>query len=368
MDYEPISSQILDMSLKVQRGDRVWIDGWDHTTELVSHLVRECEKRRCKVALTLRSEASWLNSLKNGPTSSLERLTPKQKALLDETDSYIFTLGPRHPIDWRKIPQERRSLATLWLLEGNKFVKEWKSIAARRRVKMLGIEATLATRERAKALSIDFNNYTKSMYAGCLADSQTMARQAKRLTSFLRKKSLVRLTTRTGTDLRFKLDERPVEVSHGLVTDEESRNGRVVFLPAGAVGTTVDEESTEGIISFNHPIRRWNGTIERLKIRVNDGRVTEYAASRGADAFKEYLESNGPDANRFAFVGFGLNPMLKLGYTQDDKVLGSIELNFGENESRGGKNRGRGNFWGVASNASVTVCTRTVVKAGNLVI
>ena len=288
--------------------------------------------------------------------------------MLEETDSYIFTLGPRHPIDWRRIPLERRNLATLWLLEDNSFVKEWKSITARRRVKMVGIEATLATKERAKAFATDFVNYVRSMYDGCLADSLTMARQAQRLSSFLGKKSLVRITTRTGTDLRFNLDERPVEMSHGLVTDEETKNGRVVFLPSGAVGTTVDEESAEGVISYDHPIRRWNGTTEGLKIRVKDGKVTEYAASRGADAFKEYLDSNGPDSNRFAFVGFGLNPMLKLGYTQDDKVLGSIELNLGENESRGGKNRGGRDFWGTVSNANVTVGNRTVAKSGKLVI
>ena len=288
--------------------------------------------------------------------------------MLEETDSYIFTLGPRHPVDWRGMPPERRSLATLWLLEDNNFVKEWKSIAARRRIKMVGIEATLATKERAKAFSIDFINYVRSMYDGCLADSLTMARQAKKLSSFLERKSLVRITTRAGTDLRFKLDERPVEVSHGLVTDEETKNGRVVFLPSGDVGTTVDEESAEGVVSYDGPIRRWNGTIEGLKIRVKDGRVTEYAASRGVDAFEEYLDSNGPDANRFAFIGFGLNPMLKRGYTQDDKVLGSVELNFGENESRGGKNRGGRNFWGTVSNANVTVDNRTVAKNGRLVI
>jgi leucyl aminopeptidase (aminopeptidase T) len=288
--------------------------------------------------------------------------------MLEEADSYIFTLGPRHPIDWRGIPPERRSLATVWLLENNSFVKEWKSIAAKRGTKMLGIEATRATKEWAKALDIDFTNYARSMYDGCLADSQTMANQARRLSPVLSKKSAVRITTRTGTDLRFKLDERPVEVSHGLVTDEEAENGRVVFLPSGAVGTTVDEESAEGVISYDQPILSWKGRIEGLKIRVKGGRVTEYAASRGVGIFEEYLDSNGPDANRFAFFGLGLNPMLKRGYTQDDKVLGSTELNFGENESRGGKNRGGRNFWGTVSDADVTVGVRTIAKSGKLVI
>jgi len=368
VDYKPLSRQILDISLKVQAGDRIWINGWEHTSKLVSHLSQECRKRGCEVVHTLQSEVSWLRSLRAGPSSNLEKLTSKQRALLDEIDAYIFTLGPRHPIDWKKIPLEKRRLATIWLSEDNKFVKEWKSKAARRKIKMLGIEATLATEERAKALRMDFRTYAESMYAGCLADSHHMASQAKRLSSVFRKRAFVRIATPSGTDLQFNLDNRPTEISHGLVTEEETRNAKVVFLPAGAVGTTVDEESANGLIVYDSPIRRWNGIMNGLKLRISGGRVAEYSASDGASVFKEYLENSGGDADRFAFFGFGLNPMLKLGYTQDDKVLGSIELNFGENESRGGKNKGRGDFWGVVSKANVTVNGLAIMESGRLLI
>jgi leucyl aminopeptidase (aminopeptidase T) len=257
-------------------------------------------------------------------------------------------------------------LATIWLLEDNKFVKEWKSLASKRRVKVLGIEATLATKERAEALGIDLRAYAESMYAGCLADTRRMARLVGHLSSLLAKKSSVLITTRSGTNLRFGLDNRPIESSNGVVTDAEIEVSRPVFLPAGAVGTTVDEQSADGIVVYDHPIRRWNGTIRGLKLWVKRGRITDYTTSTGLASFKEYLENNGEFADRFAFIGFGLNSKLQLGYTQDDKVLGSIELNFGENESRGGTNIGGGNFWGVATGADVLIDGLAVMKSGRL--
>ena len=123
--------------------------------ELASHLALECKKRRCEVLFTVQTEELWLRSIIEAPTDLVDRVAAHQEAALKETDVYIYTLGPRRPIPWKKIPSERRNLVTLWFLENNNFVRQWKSIASARRVKMLGIEATLATEERAKALGFD---------------------------------------------------------------------------------------------------------------------------------------------------------------------------------------------------------------------
>lgn len=76
----------------------------------------------------------------------------------------------------------------------------------------------------------------------------------------------------------------------------------------------------------------------------------------------------GGGAARFAFFGIGLNPNLRLGHTQDDKVLGATELNFGENRSRGGKNKGRGNWWGTVNHATIAVDRRKIMENGKLLV
>ncbi len=368
MNDRNLVRQALDKSLGVKRGERVWINGWDHTVDLMSSIALGCEERGCEVLTTVQSEDPWLRSLSLGQTRSLERLSSQQAALLGSTDHYIFTLGPKHPIDWARIPPTRRQLATVWLLEQNKFVAEWKSTAKTNRVKMLGIEATLATRERAEALGLDYDNWTRVMHSGCQADSQLLARTARKVARYLRGRANVRIATPTGTDLSFGLDDREIEVSDGIVSERKARAGTVVFLPAGAIGVTVDEKGAKGRVVYDNTIRFSKGKIVKLEFAVESGRIVNHRARSGVAVFESYLRESPGDADRFAFFGIGLNPNLRLGYTQDDKVLGAVELNFGENRSRGGKNQGRGNWWGTVNRATITVDGHKIMENGKLLV
>jgi leucyl aminopeptidase (aminopeptidase T) len=295
-------------------------------------------------------------------------LSAFQDALLEEADSCIFTLGPRDPLAWTRIPRNRLDLAAVWFLERNKFVQQWMSIARRRGVKMLGIEATLATREGAKAYGFDYENWRRLMLAGCVADCAAMRRRAKRLSGLLRSNSEVRIRSLSGTDLAFRLDNRPTELSDGTISEEDARRGKVAFLPAGHVGTTVEEESAEGAVSYDSTMHFQGGRTERLSLRLRRGRIVHYEAASGASNFSAHLQSLGGDSDRFAFFGVGLNPLLRLGYGQDDKVLGVVELNFGENRSRGGRNRGKADWWGTVVGASMVIGGHRVMANGRLLV
>jgi hypothetical protein len=54
------------------------------------------------------------------------------------------------------------------------------------------------------------------------------------------------------------------------------------------------------------------------------------------------LEEGSGDVNRFAFFGLGPNSRLRPGLTQDAKVLGVVIVGFGDDESKGGKNKVNG--------------------------
>jgi leucyl aminopeptidase (aminopeptidase T) len=252
---------------------------------------------------------------------------------------------------------------TLWFLESNEFVERWMSIARRKGIKMLGIEATLATEERAEARGVDYRGWREAMITGCLADASAMGGLARKLSRRLGGHSEVRLLSPSGTNFTFSLDDRRVEILDGRATE-----GKVTFLPAGHVGTTVDEESAEGTISYDSPIIFPEGRTEKLRLKVRRGKIVEYNAAVGASHFRDHLRSLGGDSDRFAFFGIGLNPLLRFGHTQDDKVLGAVELNFGESLSRGGRNRGRGDWWGIATRVSMAVGGHALMERGRLLV
>ena len=366
---EALAHQVLDVCLDLRRGERVWINSWDHTLDIATQLAWACRKRGCDILTTIQQEDMWLRSIMEAPVKLLDELPEHVSAALTKTDVYIYTLGPSKPIPWDKIPKERRKLVTRWFLEDNAFVKAWRSIAKARRVRMLGIEATLATQETAKALGLDYREWRRVMFDGCMADYHKIARHARSLARLIGGRGEVHVTTAHGTDFRFTLAGRPADIGDGLASEEKIREGRFVFLPAGGVEVSADEESGHGRIVFDAPILSLvrEGPIKKLALTVDNGRIVKHRAASGSTAFSRWLKRGHGDIDRFGFFGLGLNPKLLHGFTQDDKVLGGVTLGFGDNSDKAGKNRSdpRG-FWASMIGATVTIDNKVVMRRGKL--
>jgi aminopeptidase len=371
VDHTAFARQILDTCLGLKAGERVWIHTWDHTVDLASELAWECQARQCHVMVTVQHEDSWLRSLTRAPLEVVDALAPHKAAALKETDVYLFTLGPKRPIPWDDIPQDRRQSVSIWLdtrHDRSAFAAAWAEIACQRQVRMLGIEATLATPERARVLGLDYEEWQQVMFAGCMVDYAEVAQRGKTLAGVLSNAVSVRITASDGTDFAFSPAGRPASIPDVLVTGQQAAKGRVTYLPAGDVEVSADEDSANGTIVYNVPFLSPAGPINGLTLHINGGRIAEFTAESGADIFARYLQGGG-DVDRFGFFGFGLNPALRHGFTQDDKVLGSVTLGFGDNEDKGGRNRADGrHWWGSIAGATVVIGGRLIMDRGTLLV
>jgi len=371
MDYSSLASEVFNDCLKVKPGDAVWISSWNHTLDLASALGSECAKRGCPCLMTVQYEDIWLRSISELSKERLKVVSPQMREALAKTDFFIFTMGPRKPIPWDSIPKTKRRLVPVYLdtrYDKSPYAEEWAKISKPRGVRMLAIEATLATPEGAKALGLNYGEWKDVMFQGCLVDHKEIARRSRALARMLSCKGRVRISTPSGTELSLTLDRRPVEISDGMATEEKAREGLITFLPAGAIEVSVDEESAEGRVVYDAPVHMGSQTIRELEICLKDGRIRRHAAARGADAFERYLRGGGRDAGRFAFLGFGLNPNLRHGYTQDDKVLGEVTLGFGDDRAMGGKNRASEQWWASVTKSTVTVNGTEIMDEGRLLV
>ena len=370
VSLETAARNAIEGSLGVKAGEKVWIHGWDHTLELMSHLAWHCTKRACQVITTVQIEDYWFRSMLQAPLEIIQEVGVYRESLLKETDAYVFTLGPRKPIAWDKVPEERRKEVSVWLderFDQSAFTKEWAKIAKERRVRMLGIEATLATPERAEVLGLSHKEWRNVMLSGCVADYHEIERHGKTFASLFKGREEVHITTPHGTNLRFRLDHRPVDVSDGITTKEKAERGVVTFLPAGSAEVCADERSAEGKVVYDVPIRVKDGSIVGLTLHVKDGEVVEFTAKERKEVFERYLKEGKGDAHRFAFFGLGLNPNLKHGFTQDDKVLGGVTVGFGDNQNKGGKNSANGTeWWASMTRATITLGDTRVMQNGTL--
>ncbi len=369
MDYTSLARTVFDVSVRLQSEHRVWIHCWDDSLEMASHLAEAARRRGSPVVLTVQPEEVWLRSILEMPPKASGVVPPHAAAALAETDVYVFALGPPAPIPWEEIPKERRRTVSVWLdtrYDRSAFAQRWARLAKARRVRMIGIEATLATPKRAAALGIDFATWRKVMFDGCAVDYRIVARRARNLAALLARPGTVEITTPHGTALRFTLDRRAVEVSDGIATKAKAVEGRVTYLPAGYVEVTADENTAEGKVVLNVPIHARTGSVEDLALLLKGGRLTEFAARKGERLFRSYLLDGKGDVDRFGFFGLGLNPRLKYGCTQDDKVLGGVTIGLGDNRGKGGQNRAGAEWWGCMTGATVKIGPRTIMARGRL--
>jgi leucyl aminopeptidase (aminopeptidase T) len=102
------------------------------------------------------------------------------------------------------IPAERRKSVSVWLdtrYDKSRFAEQWAKVSRKRKVRMLATAATLATPERAMAAGVEYEEWKRVMFEGCMADPEEMSSHSESLLSRMTGDGEVRVTTPFGTDL-----------------------------------------------------------------------------------------------------------------------------------------------------------------------
>jgi len=188
---------------------------------------------------------------------------------------------------------------------------------------------------------------------------------------------VVRVTTPAGTDLSFRIGDRPVTKQDGdasAARAAKARNliDREVELPAGAIRVAPLEESVEGTIAF--PPTMWsNERVEGLVLTFAHGRVTAVRAMSGREAVERELTAGGDAARSFREIALGLNPLLAIPSEGQRWIpyygygAGVVRLSLGNNSELGGTVRGDYVRWNFFTDATVTVGADTWFRDGRLV-
>jgi hypothetical protein len=206
-------------------------------------------------------------------------------------------------------------------------------------------------------------------------DHAELAAAQRALESALREGE-VQVTTPLGTDLRFRIGDRPVTRQDGDASAARAATARNLIdreieLPAGAIRVAPIEESVSGSIAF--PPSTWNGQpVRGLVLRFERGRVVEVTADAGAGAVEAELGAGGAAARSFREFALGMNPLLAI--PADDPWIpyygygaGVVRLSLGDNTELGGSVGGGYVRWNFFTDATVRIGNDVWVRAGRLV-
>jgi leucyl aminopeptidase (aminopeptidase T) len=247
------------------------------------------------------------------------------EAALEQTDNAaIITILPRK--SHAEEPPE--AVAELMKHYDVLFIPTWRSMShtdARRNACKLGARcATLPC-----ILEETFQRALK-------ADYERIAALSSKMADLISNASEARVTTPAGTDLTFSLEGRKGLADTGLIRNP----GTFTNLPAGEAYAAPVEGTSNGVVVIDGAIADTGilSPSDFIRVEVANGYATKITGGKSAEYLLSIIESHGKEARNVAELGIGTNHEAKLigSILEDEKVLGTVHIAFGDNKSMGG--------------------------------
>jgi len=194
-----------------------------------------------------------------------------------------------------------------------------------------------------------------------LADYHEVSRLTKRVADLLTEASEVEINTPAGTDMFLDIAGREACSDTGIFHNP----GDWGNLPAGEAFIAPVEGKARGrIVVDGSMVDTLSATI---KIKVENGLATRISG-RPASRLIKMLEEAGPKAYNLAEFGIGTNPKARLmgNVLEDEKVLGTCHVAFGDNSTFGGRVRAGIHVDGILLRPTVKLDGKIIMEKGRL--
>ena len=208
---------------------------------------------------------------------------------------------------------------------------------------------------------------TEEIMIRCMnADYGEIAARTYRLCERLERTKVVRVTASAGTDITMPIAGRQAHASSGLFREK----GQWGNLPTGEAYLAPLEGRSEGVVVVDGSMAGIGLLSRPLRIVVEGGYATEITGGPEAGRLVALLEPHGRDARTVAEFGIGTNDRATLTgiILEDEKVMGTIHVAFGDNKSMGGTVRVASHLDGLVKSPTVWFDDVKVMEEGRLLI
>jgi leucyl aminopeptidase (aminopeptidase T) len=180
-------------------------------------------------------------------------------------------------------------------------------------------------------------NINDESLSRCLGiDHEKITNISEKLKSDIEKTLVIRIETRSGTDLTIPVCEQPVTSSTGVLKTIGD-NG---FIPSGKVFVVPEPNKVNGFINIDGSIEGIGLITSPVKLEIVDGFVTKvHGDGPDAKAFLKILNKGGDEARAVGEFGIGTNykAILSGEYYEDELSSGTAYLALGRNINIGGR-------------------------------
>ena len=199
------------------------------------------------------------------------------------------------------------------------------------------------------------------------ADYNEIARRTLKLSEILDAGRIARVTTSSGTDIVLPIEGIKAISSTGLIL-EKGQGGN---LPSGESFLMPEEGKSNGVFYIDASVATI-GKIETqpIKVVVENGYAVSIEGGREAEKLRAALEPFGQAGRTIAELGIGTNHEASITglILEDEKVMGTIHIAFGNNISMGGTCNVGVHIDGVITRPTVYVDERCIMDEGKLLV
>lgn len=208
---------------------------------------------------------------------------------------------------------------------------------------------------------------TEAIMIRCMnADYARIAERTDRLCTLLARTEAVRVQAPGGTDVTMPVGGRRPFASTGLLRER----GQWGNLPTGEAYLAPREGESQGIVVVDGSMAGIGMVSEPIRIAVEDGFATRITGGASAARLEALLDAHGRDARSLAEFGIGTNDRARLTgvILEDEKVMGTIHIAFGDNKSMGGRIGVPSHLDGLVTRPTVWFDDRPIMEDGRFVL
>jgi len=206
---------------------------------------------------------------------------------------------------------------------------------------------------------------TEEVMVRCMnADYKEIAARTFRICELMRTTKVIRVKAPAGTDITMPIEGREAHASSGVFRDK----GLYGNLPTGEAYLAPIEGLSNGVVVVDGSMASVGMVDEPIHITVRDGYATDITGGESARRLIALLEPHGRDGRTVAEFGIGTNDKAILTgvILEDEKVMGTIHIAFGDNKSMGGSVRVASHLDGLVKQPTVWFDDRIIMEGGRL--
>ncbi len=208
---------------------------------------------------------------------------------------------------------------------------------------------------------------TEEIMVRCMnADFHAIADRTRMLCDRLERTKIVRVKAPAGTDVILPIEGRKAHASSGIFRER----GQWGNLPTGEAYLAPLEGRSEGVVVVDGSMAGIGMLQEPVRIEIRQGFAESISGGAQAAELKSLMAPHGRPARNVAEFGIGTNDKAILSgkIIEDEKVMGTIHIAFGDNKSMGGSVGVPSHLDGLVKEPDVWFDRELIMKAGKLLV